>query len=291
MTAQFAWLVGAVAAMVGSSLVDACPYPEARGRSVVTVATRPGMSQARVVNRSLADELRAEDARAFFDRLVERYRALSGYRDSAKLLQVTTRAGQVPQSVRTQLTCAVERDEMRVQTPAAQATGMLGLDALLEISPAARMLRQRYQLWLAPHMSLRFAEQPLREMRAGVEGELKPIVAEHVVVDEKALVHVQLQSERVGGEAPAASVDLYVDPDSMLVQRVESQQRLADGTHCATTLEITPEFVDGGEVEDAKPRAADENVPVVDAPAQDEKPAAPVEAPQPMDPQRMTPGQ
>jgi hypothetical protein len=290
-----AFLASAVLAMAGDLPANACRKPEPGASRVILASPLPLREQAAQPRQSMGAELRAVEARAFFDRLVQRYQALTGYRDSAALVQVTTRQGQTPQETRAQLSCSIERDELLVSTPASQAARALGLEALLEISPAAQVLRHRYELWLAPHMTLRFARQPLREMRAGVEGELKPIVAEHVVIDEKSLVHVQLQSDRGGEGAPDSSVDLYVDPDSMLVQRVESRQILPDGTHCAMTLEITPEFADGGAAESAKPQADGGDVPQPEvtpmdgASAPTDEPDASGDGAESGDPRQMTP--
>lgn len=291
-------LAGAVLAVAGSLSADACRTQDQRSPRVILVSQLPLRAHAPPPQQSMAAEQRAAEARAFFDRLVQRYQALTGYRDSASLVQVTTRQGQSPQEVRTQIACAIERDELCVSTPSSQPARVLGLEALLEISPAAKLLRHRYQLWLAPHMTLRFTPQPLREMRGGVESELRPVVAEHVVIDEKSLVHVQLQGDRGGETSMRSSVDLYVDPDSMLVQRVESWQTLADGTQCAMTLDITTEYADDAPavVEGAKPQAGGGDAPRVEESAVDEA-SAPAEEPDASrdgagsgDPRQMTPG-
>ena len=59
---------------------------------------------------------------------------------------------------------------------------------------------------------------------------------------------VQLTSGDGLSEDFTAKFDLYVDPESMLIQRIEGEQRLPDGADYSTTLDITPIRADQDEV-------------------------------------------
>jgi hypothetical protein len=218
-------------------------------------------------------ELDPIDPDVFFDQLVRRYRGLTGYRDTTRHVQVTSADGLQATSIETTMQCSIEDDELQVRTAGSQVARAVGLETLLAHSPAARALRQRYQLWLAPHMALRFAGEPLEALRGGQRG-LRPALAESVQVQDRELVHVQLveQPDASGADRESASVDIFVDPQSMLIHRVQTQETLPDGTHCATTMDIMPEFVEGATVA-GTPQVVPPAAPTAGPPA--ESPAVP----------------
>ena len=98
----------------------------------------------------------------------------------------------------------------------------------------------RYNLWLAPHMALRFTDDPLKEFRLGVKEGFTPTKAEHVTVEKKQWVRLELKSGDGLSEDYTARFDLFVNLQSMLIERIEGEQRLPDGAEYRTTLDITP---------------------------------------------------
>ena len=200
------------------------------------------------------------DPVAFFEQLVARYRGLNLYRDTVELIQVTYREGVEASRVQTKLACEVSDGKLTVQTPASQMRSGLKLDLPMKKSPAAKKVSEAQDLWLAPHMALKFEDEPLKKLRAGIDEGFTATDIESVTIDNKSMVHLELRSGDGASQNATARIDLYVNSDSMLIERIEGQQILPDGAEFSTTLHITPE-----QVEDA------------DAPL---SPAAPSSAPQ-----------
>ena len=55
---------------------------------------------------------------------------------------------------------------------------------------------------------------------------------------------VKLEAGRSETDEPEATFDLFVNSESMLIERIEGEQHLADGTNLVTTVRITPTQVD-----------------------------------------------
>ncbi len=238
----------------------------------------PGSAASAAPALSIATETTTElrlDPAIFFQKLVDRYRGLNLYNDVVTVVQVTQRVGAEPSRYETKITCEVADGKLNLRTPLSQIRHGFGLDdAVLQGEPA-KDAQKKYDLWLAPHMALKFTDQPLKDMRAGVQETFVATGAESVTIDDKKMIHVELRSGCSGGKAnagsavtdgagnssatkPAASFgetcaakfDLYVNSDSMLIERIEGEQQLPDGASCSTTLQITP-----GEVEGQAPTA------------------------------------
>ena len=190
------------------------------------------------------------DPAVFFQRLVNRYRGLHLYRDVVNVVQVTQREGHESSRVETQIACEVSNGTLKVQTPASQVREGLGLGLPVKQSQGVKDAKQKYDLWMAPHMALKFTQEPLKHMRAGVDEGFTATEAESVTIDNKKMVHVELRSGDGLSEDSSAKFDLYVNSDSMLIERIEGEQRLPDGASYSTTLEITP-----GEVQAEAPSA------------------------------------
>lgn len=182
------------------------------------------------------------DPLVFFDELVERYQGLSEYRDTSQLLQITRRPGKEDQRMETRIQCEIREDELRVTTPSEQLRRDFGLEVPFKRTEAMKLMQRRYQLWLAPHMALRFSENPLKDLGEGVEEGFTPCVAERVVHNKRLMYHIELRSGDGLSGMSEAEYDLYVNPESMLIERVESIRHMPDGSDFITTLEITPDF-------------------------------------------------
>jgi len=183
------------------------------------------------------------DPQAFLARLIERYRRLELYEDTVSVVEQVERDGERPHRVETRLACRVEGDRLRVATPGTRAAG--DLDESIPASPAMSSLVRRYNLWQAPHLALRFLDEPLRDLRAGVSGGFEVATAELVTGGGPTHVRVRLESVESDAEGERAVFTFLVDPESMLINRIEGRQRLPDGARYQTTMDIDVVRVDG----------------------------------------------
>lgn len=164
---------------------------------------------------------------------------------------------------------------------------------------AAGQLRLASRLWLLPHLSLRFADEPLRQMHGDGDA-LTPVAVDTVTIGTKELLRLQLTSSRPdeitpdaadggdivppngsGAHRPARSakrpstVHLFVNPESMLIERVEQSREIADGVRYESTIEITPERAVPGHERHAPtsaPRHAEPQRPTGPSPTLDPQP-------------------
>ena len=181
----------------------------------------------------------SQEAQAFFEKLVERYRGLGVYEDTVDVVQVTTR-DQRSHRVETRIACTIEDGTLSVETPGSQVRDGIGLRVPITRSAAIEALVLRYNLWLAPHLTLRFADEPLKEFRMGVSEGFTPTKIEPVTLDDKQFIRLELTSGDGLSEDARARFNLYVNPSTMLIERIEGRQRLPDGADYQTTLQITP---------------------------------------------------
>jgi hypothetical protein len=217
-------------------------------------------------------EPRIDPAR-FFDVLIEHYRSLKIYEDTAQVTQVMQRAGEEPTELQTQIGCEIEEGRLHVQTPASQLARGIGLELECRKTEAMKAAGLRYDIWLAPHMALRFADEPKRQFREGVEDGFVATDAETIIIDARPMLLLELRSGEGGDEDCEARFDLYVNPQSLLIERIEGTQRLPDGGNYQTTLEITPL---AAEIEAAKAEPEPQPEP---APAAGAAPGGPMSAP------------
>ncbi len=172
---------------------------------------------------------------------------LTAYEDISRVVQVTTRTGQDPHRFEMRIACRIDNDRLRIETPGSQVREGIGLDTPLKKSPAMDALVLRYNLWLAPHMALRFTDEPLKNFRLGVKEGFTPTEAEHVTVEKKQWVRLELKSGDGLSEDYTARFDLFINLQSMLIERIQGEQRLPDGAEYHTTLDITPILAEQGE--------------------------------------------
>ncbi len=193
---------------------------------------------------AVADDGPRQDPRAFFDAVADRYRRLVTYEDKIDVVEIVTRDEGPPHRVETRLSCRIEDNRLHVDTSAGQVRSG-AVDAPVARSPGMESLVLRYNLWIAPHMVLRFKENPLAEFRLGVPLGFTPTRAEPVTVDDRELIYLELKAagppDNAGADVtPAARFELWVNPDSMLLERIRGRQTLPDGAAYETTLDITP---------------------------------------------------
>ncbi len=226
------------------------------GVAGVTGASPPGGSLAEDGVAGRAMERGPEHAGAIFDTLVERYRHLVDYEDTVAVVETVTRASQEPHRVETRLACRIENDRLRIDSPGAQVRGRVGLGPPIARSTAMEALALRYNLWMAPHLALRFKRDPLAEFRLGVPQGFIVAGVEQVLWRDRPLIKVRLEAAAVKDAetdaetdaAKTAQYELWVNPDSMLIERVTGHQTLPDGADYRITMDITPIRADGAPI-------------------------------------------
>lgn len=180
------------------------------------------------------DELGEVDPIRFFKRLVDRYRAIEDYVEETEVEQVTDdpATDDPPIRTRTRVRAEVRDARLVVERP-----GLL--DDLGRSLTSSKTGATEQDLWLLPHLRLRFSDSPLEEFRPSEAGGFRAAEADRVVVDDREMVRVEL---RAGGEAESGPTDarfsLFVDPERMLVERVEGEEWLPGGLRQQTTLRI-----------------------------------------------------
>ncbi|MBL9147502.1 MAG: hypothetical protein JNM94_02295 [Phycisphaerae bacterium] len=272
---------------------------------LLAASATPAMAQVAPTERS-----RPLDPAELFRSLVDRYRNLTVYEDTVRLEHrtidgerrrtdgaVDETAGGVNAS--RLMDCFVNGSTLAVRSSDLRSTAA---DCDAADQSLAGRLRLERQLWMLPHLSLRFAENPLKSMQ-GTGGELVPVAVEPVTIGAKELLRLHFVSSApidatnatdggVMSPAPAnapngaaprtpsvsmpreATMDLFVNPRSMLIERVEHSRDIADGVRYEATLEITPE------------RA----VPAADRPQDEPTPAPATPEPPPAATPRTAPG-
>ncbi len=177
---------------------------------------------------------------ALFQQLVARYRGLAVYRDTARIVHVTHRMGEETSRIETEIDCEIRDGDLKVTTPASQIRSSLGFDLPVRKSQAVESADRGYDLWLAPHMTLRFVDDPLKSFRNGVEEGFTPIDAELVTIDNRDMLLMELRSGDGLSESCTAKFDLFINPETMLVERIDGEQHMPDGARCTTSMHITP---------------------------------------------------
>jgi hypothetical protein len=205
---------------------------------------------------SVVDPITGEthiDPDCFFGALVERYRGIAVYEDVSRVRQVTQRRGEAPHRVETSIGCAITDGELRVGTPLARMRTLFGLDLPFRTDGSVDDAVLKYNIWLAPHMALKFEEEPARNFRSGVVEGFTATDVETVKVGDRSMVHLELKSCEEKGEPCSAQFDLYINPESMLVEHIKGHQLLPDGAEYQTTLDIRPTVVESVDTTPADP--------------------------------------
>ncbi len=170
----------------------------------------------------------------FFKRLADRYRAIDGYVEETEVEQVTNDPATEDPPIRTRTRVRAEVSDSRLHV---ERPGVLD-DLTRALSPPAAGAAER-DLWLLPHLRLRFSPNPLERFRKSGRSGFRAAEADRVMVEDREMVRVELRS---GGEGESGSSDatfsLFVDPERMLVERVEGEEWLPGGIRQQTTLRI-----------------------------------------------------
>lgn len=214
------------------------------------------------------------EATRFYSQLVDRYRRLTGYADTASVVRTIEREGAaVPQRLETTVESELSDGQLQVRTSASKVAEMADAFLPLRWSDRLRDARDRYDFWLAPHLLLALTDDPFAGSSGASGRRLEPSDVQPVMVDERPLLRLLLIEQENTSETAAPSspesqgslarLEVYVDPDSMLIERVEGEERLPDGANSRTTMEIRPTHMCDapGEHSSASPGEAGQSVP------------------------------
>ncbi len=214
-------------------------------RHAIPVAALAMSAMIAMAGPAIAQDVTVPDAvadpGAVFDTLVDRYRRLDAYEDTVEVVEIITRGEQRRHRVETRLRCRIENDRLHVDSPGGQVRRGVGLGGPVSRSAAVESLVLRYNLWIAPHMVLRFKENPLAEFRLGVPGGFVPASAKETSWRDRPYILLELKA---ADDALDARYELWVNPDTMLIERITGRQTLPDGADYQTILSITPTRVE-----------------------------------------------
>ena len=239
-TVHPAVLVTIMAGLGGATPVLANPVLATPVPSNPATPERPGMDIAAVVElqngfRDDDASFLVEDPAEFFERLVDRYRDLRRCREDVRVEQVTVDPESDDPPLRSVVRVVAEvRDEgltVRSSDLLDEALELLGPADDVEVNGASES-----DLRLLPHLRLRFSPDPLEDLSAGGSEDLRPVELEPVTLDDRDLLRVELRS----GESSISetTLSLFVDPRSMLVERIEGEQWLPGGLHHRTMIRV-----------------------------------------------------
>jgi|GEM_PF-2305752 len=243
-----------------TSMSHACEIPSA-------VPVGPTSSQVAIVSTL--------DPILLLEELIERYQRLVLYRDTTDVVRTVRDAQGGEQTVSTQLDCRVADDELSIVTPASQMRSSFGLNLPFRESESMKRYRKRYQYWLAPHMAIGFSKHPLDDLQGGSTHILQATEARSVTVEDRHMVRLKIESKPRPGKKNGNFISLFINPDSMLVERVEEKRHLPGGKVQTTMFNITPTMVVDIEPTDTDPVRKD---PIITpgTPSEPSVPASPL---------------
>ncbi len=236
------------------------------------VVAEPASADARLVDpvqrRADVSDPTPLDPALMFDRVVARYQELSAYEDTVVIEQVTARSGERAVRSEVEISCTLNTaGDLDISTPS-DAVG--GLGRLLAGDPAmnenedadpgensepqtSSLRPSEYELWLAPHMGLRYSKSPLEDFRAGIDEGFTAVKAECVSIENQDVLRLDLQSGDGLSEDYRAKFELFIDPATLLITRIRGIQLLPDGANLLTEFIITPKAVVTAEGENLTP--------------------------------------
>ena len=215
-----------------SSVFAAQPTPEGVREAVRGQAG--GVHHANLIWND-DDSVLTEDPVKFFERLVDRYRDLRHCREDVRVEQVTVDPETEDPPLKSVVRVVAEVQDERLTVRSSDL-----LDEVLDLvgppeAPAAGGASES-DLRLLPHLRLRFSPDPLEGFAGGESDDLHPAELDRVMVDDRELLRVELRSGESG--ASDTTFSLFVDPESMLVERIEGEEWLPGGLQHQTTIEV-----------------------------------------------------
>lgn len=161
------------------------------------------------------------DADCAFGLLQRRYQSLRDHRERGELLEEIDLGDSVVRRTETKVDCTVRDGRFAVTTTARRIRTFFGRMVPIRSGPGPRDAARELDRWLVPHAVLD---------RDGTGG-LGPASADDVVVDERSLIRLEL-------EGAGDRVELFVNPETVLVERALGERALPDGGRWRGQLDI-----------------------------------------------------
>lgn len=184
---------------------------------------------------SMPASLLVEDPIEFFERLVDRYRQIRTCREEVRIETVTEDPSTDDPAVRSRVRVVAEIAEDRLEVRTSELVGE-ALDLLGPMESEGPTGATESDLRLLPHMRLRFSLDPLEGFGGSSSEALRPSEMDTVLLDDREMVRVELRRGESG--SPDATFKLFVDPESMLVERIEGEEWLPGGLCHQTTVRV-----------------------------------------------------
>ena len=191
------------------------------------------LQEAHAIQEDVVLQEEPLDGRAFFEKLVKRYRNLVHYIEKTRIEEVyeDELADTPPINRSMQVMVEIRDDQLQVERP-----GLLD-DAVKSVVGQPQEASEQ-DLWLLPHMALRFTDDPLLEFRKGIEEGFEPTELRVVSHEEREFLQLELQSHALNEDEPVARFELLVDPERMLIEKINGEQHLPNGLEYRTSLDI-----------------------------------------------------
>lgn len=184
---------------------------------------------------SIPSSMLVEDPIEFFERLVDRYRELRSCREEVRIETITEDPSTNDPAVRSTVRVVAEIGDDRLEVRSSELVDEV-FDLLGPAEAEGSSGASESDLRLLPHLRLRFSVDPLEGFGGSGSEALRPSEMDTVLFDEREMVRVELRRGESG--SPDASFKLFVDPESMLVERIEGEEWLPGGLHHQTTVRI-----------------------------------------------------
>jgi hypothetical protein len=241
---SLAWAGFATGAAAGPATAT---LPHVSGSALEVMATSPYCRAAGTL-----------DAETVFTLLVARYRRLETYSDQVVVTWRTIDDAfpEAVDEVNMTMDCQATNEELTVQTSGGTFWRSLGVRVPFRATPETSRIADDVEYYLAPHMVLKFSDRPLEQLNAERGRSLEARQVTEVTINDRRLVQLDLKvrsqvsasATSVPSESGVAStvddtestMSLFINPDSMLVERVNRREQLDDGRMQTTTLDITP---------------------------------------------------
>ena len=183
------------------------------------------------------------DAACFLEHVMDRYRSLAVYEDVADVMQETSHEGDATRRVH-------QRYESRIDengTPEVEGRAIGSTRSVRHVAPnllkstlRRTPILRRYSLWIAPHLQLAQPEVSESDAAAADLKTLSASSAEAVSEEGGDLVRLEVETQTANDDGRTGRIEFFVNPDSMLVERVRRTEPLPGGGELREEIEIRP---------------------------------------------------
>ena len=226
---------------------------------------------------SAADPSRRLDAASVLEILQRRYGSLRAHHERGQLIERIDTGDQVENRTETTVECVIREGRFVVTTTARRLRAAIGRVLPLRSGPGVTRATWELDQWIAPHAVL--------DREASTD--LGPAAASRVRIDDREFIRLDLEG---GGDR----LELFVNPETVLVERASGQRPLPGGGSWHGQLDVRTVGDPEPPAEDLLRSLAAAESPAVEASPPAEVPPADVapaeQRPQPLAEDRDGPG-